>query len=501
MNNDPNNKKKNIRVHPIAYIVSLIVVALLSVGFTLLATHASIATPSETETSNSVQSSTQPDQSESTETTSSGIDYTKFEKVYNSLMTKYYQEVSSEELMEGALSGMTDAAGDPYTEYLDLSDSAYLNESIDASFEGIGAEVQKQGDYIMIVSPIAGSPAEKAGLMPNDIILKAGDQELSGLSLNEAVSYIRGEKGSEVVLEIQRGDNTFEVILTRDTIPVETVVYNLDESDPTVGYVAITSFSTPTYEELVAAVEDLRSQGATSFIFDVRQNPGGLLDGAITISNMFLEDGKTIVQTQERDQEPVPVVADDASMGDFQVTEPSILLVDEGSASASEILAGAMQESANISVVGTTTFGKGTVQNVIPFADQSELKLTIAKWLTPNGNWVHDKGIEPDVVVELPDYAYLLMINSSATYQKGDTSEEIVNLEKVIDALDYDVGEVDGHFDETTAQAVETFQADQELTVDGVVTEETAMMLITELRNLIDSNDAQYEKALDQLQQ
>lgn len=499
MNNDP-NKKKITRIHPVAYGASLIVVALLSVGFTLLATHASVAAPPENESSSTTQSS-QAAQSESGTTNTSGIDYTKFENVYNTLMTQYFQEVSSEDLMEGALSGMTDAVGDPYTEYLDLSDSAYLNESIDSSFEGIGAEVQKQGDYIMIVSPIAGSPAEKAGLMPNDIILKVDDQELSGLSLNEAVSHIRGEKGSEVVLTIQRGDSTFEVTLTRDTIPVETVVYNLDESDPTVGYVAITSFSTPTYEELVAAVEDLRTQGATSFVFDVRQNPGGLLDAAINISNMFLEDGDVILQTEERDQEPVPVIASDASMGEFQVTEPSILLVDEGSASASEILAGALQESANISVVGSTTFGKGTVQNVIPFADESELKLTIGKWLTPSGEWIHDKGIEPDVVAELPEYAYLLMINSSETYQEGDTSEEVVNLEKVMDALSYDVGEIDGHFDETTSKAVETFQADQELTVDGVVTEETAIMLITELRNLIDTNDTQYDEALNYLQQ
>lgn len=496
MNNDP-DKKKRTRIHPTVYIVSIIVVAILSVGFTLLATNASVTAPSETESSSAIQSN----ESESGETSSSGIDYTKFENVYNTLMTQYYEEVSGEDLMEGALSGMTEAVGDPYTDYLDLSDSAYLNETIDASFEGIGAEVQKQGDYIMIVSPIAGSPAEEAGLMPNDIILKADDQELSGLSLNEAVSYIRGEKGSEVVLTIQRGDSTFEVTLTRDTIPVETVVYHLDESDPTVGYVGITSFSSPTYEELVAAIEDLRTQGATSFIFDVRQNPGGLLDGAINISNMFLEDGDVIVQTEERNQDPVPIVANDATMGDFQVTEPSVLLVDEGSASASEILAGALQESAGIPVVGSVTFGKGTVQSVVPFEDESELKLTIGKWLTPSGEWVHDKGLEPDVVVELPEYAYLLMINSAETYQEGDTSQEVENLEQVVAALNYDVGEVDGYFDETTADAVETFQADQGLPVDGVVTDETAIRLITELRSLIDSNDTQYAEGLDYLQQ
>lgn len=497
MKNDDQNKKKLKRVHPAAFGASLVVVALLSVGMTLLATHAAGPDVPTAESSSSAASS----QSESAATSSSGIDYTKFESVYNTLMTTYYEEVDGEALMEGALSGMTEAVGDPYTEYLDLSDSANLNESIDASFEGIGAEVQKQGDNIMIVSPIAGSPAEKAGLLPNDIILKVDDQELNGLSLNEAVSYIRGEKGTQVVLTIQRGDSTFEVTITRDTIPVETVIYNLDKEDPTIGYVSITSFSTPTYEELVAAVEDLRSQGAKSFVFDVRQNPGGLLDGAITISNMFLEDGEVILQTEERDQEPVPVVADDASYGEFQITEPSVLLVDEGSASASEILAGALQESAELPIIGSKTFGKGTVQSVIPYADESELKLTIGKWLTPEGNWVHDKGLEPDVVVELPDYAYLLMINSSETYQQGDTSAEVENLEKVIEALEYEVGSADGYFDEDTTKAVEEFQSDQELEVNGVVTGDTALALITELRELIDANDTQYEEAVEYLKQ
>lgn len=498
MKKEPNQKKNRTYIHPTVYITSLVVIALLSVGLTLLASNTFGSSTSPEETSSLVFES---ETSESTVPDTSGIDYTKFETVYNTLMTQYYQEVDGQQLMEGALSGMTEAVGDPYTEYLNISDSAQLNESIDASFEGIGAEVQKQGDYIMIVSPIAGSPAEAAGLMPNDLILKADEQELTGLPLNEAVSYIRGEKGTQVVLTIQRGDNTFEVTVTRDTIPVETVIYNLDENDSSVGYIGITNFSTPTYDELVTAVEDLRTQGATSFVVDVRQNPGGLLQSAIDISNMFLEDGNVILQTEERDQPAVPIVADDAAQGDFQITEPVVVLVDGGSASASEILAAALRQSADVPIVGASTFGKGTVQSVLPFQDNSELKLTIGKWLTPNGDWINEKGIEPDVVAELPDYANLLMINSSETYQVGDVSAEVENLEKVIDALGYDVGSADGNYDETTQQAVESFQADQNLTTDGIVTDETAIALITELRTLIEENDTQYEEAVEVLQQ
>lgn len=243
MKKDANKQNKKTYIHPAAFIVSLVVVALLSTGFTLLASHTFGSSAPNEESSVSIVEESSPSTA-----SSSNIDYTKFESVYNTLMTQYYQEVDGEKLMEGALSGMTEAVGDPYTEYLMGTDSAQLNESIDATFEGIGAEVQKQGDYVMIVSPIAGSPAEAAGLMPNDIILKAGDKELTGLPLNEAVSHIRGEKGTQVLLTIQRGDKTFEVTLTRDTIPVETVIYNLDEEDPTVGYIAITNFSSPTYE-------------------------------------------------------------------------------------------------------------------------------------------------------------------------------------------------------------------------------------------------------------
>lgn len=477
-------KKKKIKMRMGTYLISLLAVAAISIGGTYVVA----------------------DRTEQTAPTEEGTaqtpgTFSKIEAVYNQLSTDYYQEVDEDQLIEGALSGMVDAIGDPYTQYLDVSESASLNDTISASFEGIGAEVMKQGDSIMIVSPIAGSPAEEAGLKPNDVLLKADDKNLTGLTLNEAVSFIRGEKGSDVVLTIQRGEETFEVTVTRDTIPVETVVYNLDETDPTIGYIAITSFSDPTYDELVTAVKELREQGATSFVFDVRQNPGGLLDGALSISNMFVEEGSTIMQTQERDQEAVKIVADDKTMGDFKVTEPSVLLVDEGSASASEILAGALKESANMQIIGTKTFGKGTVQTVASFSDKSELKLTIAKWLTPNGEWINEKGIEPTISVDLPAYTKLLVIDATKTYKQGDVSAEVKNVEQILDALDYSSGAIDGYFDETTTQAVKEFQKGHQLDGNGVVEGETAAAMIEDLRELMKENDTQYEKGVQYLEE
>lgn len=475
-------KKKHSHVKVKTYLISLLVVAALSIGGTYIWT----------------EQVNQDKPNKELATVESG-ELSKVEAVYNQLSSQYFEDIEGDKLIEGALTGMVAAVGDPYTQYLDVKEATSLNDTISASFEGIGAEVMQQGDTIMIVSPIAGSPAEKAGLKPNDVLLKADDKNLTGLSLNEAVSFIRGEKGSEVLLTIRRGETQFEVSVTRDTIPVETVVYNLDEDNPTIGYISITSFSNPTYDELVTAVTELRTQGAKSFIFDVRQNPGGILDGALNISNMFVDEGSVIMQTEEKNQEPVKLVADMKTMGEFKVTEPSVLLVDEGSASASEILAGALKESADIPVIGTKTFGKGTVQTVASFPDNSELKLTIAKWLTPSGKWINEKGIIPTIPVELPDYTKLLIIDSTKEYQLGDVSSEVENLEKVFNALDYETGPIDGYLDEDTVSTIEKFQVEHKLEKNGVVSGKTATAMIEDLRNLIKENDTQYDTGLNYL--
>ena len=342
--------------------------------------------------------------------------------------------------------------------------------------------------------------AEKAGLLPNDLVLSVDGESLSELSLTEAVALIRGPKGSEVVLMIKRGEDTFEVTLTRDSIPIETVRYNLDKKDNKVGYIKITNFSLPTYEEMIDAVTNLREQGATSFVFDVRGNPGGLLNVAIQLSNMFVKEGDTLLRVEERGQETVFYNASEELYGSFKVTEPSVLLIDEGSASASEILAGAMNESGDIPLIGMKSFGKGTIQNIQTLEDSGELKMTIGKWLTPEGNWVHEKGIEPTTKVELPKYVHLLLIDASKTYSEGEASPEIRNIKAVLKALGYDSGDDNDQFDEKTTEAVNSFQNKNSLNVDGKVTGETSNLLVEQLRELIENNDTQYETAKEVLQ-
>ncbi|MCC5895503.1 MAG: S41 family peptidase [Alkalibacterium sp.] len=494
MQQEPETQKETKKVSLSLYVGSLLIV--LVVG--ILGTAASL---------NYFQDSADQDNPPLTETltdsdgleTTQVADFQPIEEMYTILMTQYLEEIDSAVLIEGALEGMADAIDDPYTEFLDEVEATSMDEDIQGSFEGIGAEVMKEGEYVRIVSPIAGSPAEEAGLMPNDYIVEVDNESVADLNINEAVALIRGEQGSEVELLILRGDSEFTVTITRDSIPVESVRFELDEDNPTIGYVHITNFNMPTYEELVEAIEELQGQGAEQFVFDVRGNPGGLLNSAIQISNIFVEDGENIMQSQGRDEDPFIYTANSDEYGDFKFTQPSVLLIDGGSASASEILAGAMSQSADIPLIGTSTFGKGTIQNVLPLSGDGEIKFTAGRWLTADGDWVSEEPLQPDIEVEMPEYQNFLIINQEETYQEGDVSEEVENINGILDALGYDVGEVDNSFDSETVEAVETFQSENELDTDGIVEGPTARALIDALRELINENDTQYNRAVEYL--
>lgn len=417
---------------------------------------------------------------------------------FNTLMTDYIEELPREDLLNGAITGMTAAAEDPYTQYLLNQDAENLDMTIDGSFEGIGAQIIESDNFIRIISPIKGSPAEAAGLQPNDIILSVDGQSLEGMTSNEAVALIRGEAGTEVILEIKRAEKVQQVTVIRDTIPLQTVYGELLAADAEIGHIQITTFATPTYDDLVKTITDLRNQGAKRFIIDVRGNPGGLLPSVLQIANMFLDDGDIIMQVQEKGGEPVIYEAADASYGEFQVSEPVVVLVDGGSASASEILAAALQQSADVDILGTTTFGKGTVQTIFPVSDASELKVTVAKWLTPDGDWIHEEGLKPDEVIDLPGYASLTLIDMTKNYQLGDESEAVHNIEQILNVLGYLAdAEVDSVYDESTAEAVSEIQAENNLPIDGTINDDTAFALIQLMQEQIAANDTQLEKAVE----
>lgn len=418
-------------------------------------------------------------------------EFNKLYTAYDQIQREYYEDVEDSQLINGAINGMIDSLGDPYSDYMNEEEASQFLEGISSSFQGIGAEVQEQNGYITVVSPIKNSPAEKAGIMPNDKILAVDGESIQGFSSSEAVMLIRGEKGTEVTLTVQRGEQSepLEVTIVRDEIPIETVYAEMLGDN--VAHIQVTSFSENTYDELLQAITDMEEQGMKAIVMDVRQNPGGLLTSALDISSLFIDEGKELFEVQAKGAEPEIYMSSPGT----KVKVPVSLLIDGGSASASEILAGAMSESGDIQLIGEKTFGKGTVQTANDLADGSNLKFTTAKWLTPDGNWIHEKGIEPDAAVKFPEYATLPVMDPAIEMKDGTISEQVRTAEKMLEALGYEVGEVDGVFEETLQTAVETFQADKELEVTGILTGDTTFAVMDELRLKIEKEDPQLLKA------
>ncbi len=424
-------------------------------------------------------------------------EFAKLFSAYDTLKESYFQEIDHEKLINGAINGMVDALSDPYSDYMSVEEAKYFHQSISSSFEGIGAEVQEKDGYIIIVSPIKGSPAEAAGLMPNDKVLAVDGKSIQGMSSSEAIQLIRGEKGTKVTLSIQRPgvNETMTVPIIRDTIPIETVYGEMLEDG--IAKVQITSFSDNTSTELIEVLKELKGQGMKGLILDLRQNPGGLLEQATDISSMFVPAGKTIFQIEDRNGKRVQI----QSKGENNPDVPLVVVIDKGSASASEILAGAVSESADIPLVGEKSFGKGTVQRAQQFTDGSNIKFTTEKWLTPNGNWIHEKGITPDYEVALPEYASLPFINPDDELKLSSASNQVKAAQQMLQAIGYNPGREDGFFDEKTKTAVEAFQAAEKLKVNGILTGESTITLMEKLREKIRENDPQIEKAVEILKQ
>lgn len=423
----------------------------------------------------------------------------KLELVYDTLVNGYVDKnISKDDLINGALKGMAEATGDPYTNYLVNDETAAIDETMTGSFGGIGAELRSENNRVIISNTREGTPAQKIGLQENDAILKVNGEDMEGKSISYVVSKVRGEVGTDVTLTIQRGTQELEVKITRAKIAIETVKGTVDSTDATIGHVQINSFAKNTAKEVEKAVTDLREKGVKKFIFDVRYNPGGLLDQAIMIANMFVDEGKTILNVENRDGQIKSYNAS-KDYGTFKITEPYVLLVNEGSASASEILAAALKESADAKLIGKKTYGKGTVQSVIEVGDNAELKYTIAKWLTPNKTWIHKTGIEPTEEVSMPDYYNITIIDTREVVKEGAVSDNVKTIETILKGLGYDVT-ADGYFDSKTTEAVKEFQKSKGLSETGEVDEKTGTALMSAIRDALKANDTQYKAAVKALQ-
>ncbi|HLN62651.1 MAG TPA: S41 family peptidase [Symbiobacteriaceae bacterium] len=419
---------------------------------------------------------------------------TKLQQVYSVLQNQYYQPLEGDKLMEGAIDGLVKAADDPYTTYMNAAETKSFMENISSSFEGIGAELKEEDGNIVVVSPIHGSPGEKAGVKPNDIFLEVNGENLVGMKLTDAVTKIRGPKGTKAVLKIKRPgvENPFELTIVRDTIPLETVFTEMRPDG--IGIIRISKESETTAAEFTKAFSSLKAQGAKGIVLDMRGNPGGLLDQAIKISSQFLPKGKLILQQKYRDGS-VQEARSQGPGNDF----PTVVLVDKGSASAAEIISGALRESAGIPLVGETTYGKGLVQTTTDLHDGSLLKYTSAQWLTPEGHQINKQGIKPDYEVKLPDYAELPYPMVEKEYKQGEQAVEIGTVQKMLKALGYEPGREDGLLDAKTGDALKAFQQANKLEATGTLNPATTAKAITLLQEKIKANDTQMEKAIEVL--
>lgn len=336
------------------------------------------------------------------------VDFSLFWEVWDQVRTRHLNRpFDPQKMVYGAISGMVNSVGDPYSSFLDPEENSLVNNAINGEYQGIGAELGIKENQIIVVAPLDGSPAKSAGIMSGDKILEIDGVSTFGLSLTEAVSKIRGDSGTTVVLTVQRGDEEpFKVSITRGNITMSSVTW--EDKGNGVAYIRISRFGGETNGEWNKAVSEinLKMLDLDSVILDLRGNPGGYMDSAIYIASEFLKKGTVIVQQESALKENYDYK--DTRDGSFERLPKIFILIDGGSASASEILAAALKENLGdlVVLVGEKSFGKGTIQDARDFDDGSGLHLTVAKWLTPKGNWVHDKGIEPDVKVEYTNEDY-----------------------------------------------------------------------------------------------
>jgi len=351
----------------------------------------------------------------STQITASGATVTDPEKdvnigllwgVWNLLLDKYVEtkDMNAQNMVYGAVRGMVASVGDPYTVFMTPDENTDFRDSLNGSLEGIGAELQMTNDNVLIVGIVKGSPAEQAGLLPKDVILSVDGKDVFGQTLNQVVGRIRGKKGTQVTVEVLRDgeakSRTFTI--TRDQIHVPSVEYEVKQTATgSVGLLSIHQFGSDTVEGVRTALQHVDPTGIKGLVIDLRFNGGGYLSGAVDIASMLMKSGNVVSVVGRDGPADTQKVSGDAILPDI----PLVVLINEGSASASEILAGALQDNGRAEIVGMKSFGKGTVQEVIDLPGGSSLRVTIAHWHTPKGRDLSKEGVSPDITVQQEENA------------------------------------------------------------------------------------------------
>ena len=424
----------------------------------------------------------------------------KLNKTLQLIGERYMLPANRQDLIDGAIQGMIESLGDPYSVYLSREEAAQLTDASQGTFIGIGADLKKENDLIVVEAIFRGSPAERAGLQPRDALLMVNGDSLQGLTLSDAAAKIRGPKGTKAKLKVLRPGvkEPIELELVRDRIPLETVKGDLGPGG--IGHLTISQFSQNTPQQVADELRAMEAEGLRALIIDVRNNPGGMTDAVQKTAEQFLAEGKVIVQYEYGDGRRVQEVAG-SDAGASGKPYPILVLINKASASSAEILAGALQQSAGATLVGESSFGKGTVQISYPdeLGDGSLVKLTVYKWLLPDGAWVQNEGLTPDVPARQDEYWLAYKLPRDRVLKRDDTGEEVKNLQMILEGVGFAADRKDGYFSEGTEQALKAYQERQKIPATGQVDAATADLLEESLYERLSdpARDEQLQTAID----
>ena len=347
-------------------------------------------------------------------------DFKEFIDTYNDIRENYYEDVDKEELLDAGIKGMLEYLDDDYSLYMSKEETEAFNEQVEGKYKGIGVEIQQVDDLVSISRVFDNTPAFKAGLKVGDVFLKVGKESVEGKNPSEISNLIKSSTEKEVKITVKRDKKELEFTLTLEEVEIESITSEIMEKNgKKIGYISISTFASNTYSQFLSELTELEVKGFDSLVIDVRGNTGGYLSTVTSISSIFLDKGKVIYQLDTKG-----VVEKNKDVTTMSKDYPIAVLIDKGSASASEILAAALKESYGASVIGTYSYGKGTVQRAYTLESGATVKYTIQKWLTPKGNWVNEVGVEPTIAVEL-DEAYFENPSNETDNQLQKALEEL----------------------------------------------------------------------------
>lgn len=426
---------------------------------------------------------------------------TEFLTVLNELRRSHYFYDEDNDLIRGAINGMIESTGDVYASFSTESEFETAMGHLQGSFYGIGAEVTSINGDAVIVIPFQGSPAEDSGVLPGDVIVSVDGEDVREESLDEVIDRIRGEEGTVVSLEILRaGTDLVFIDVTRGRIVNETVTTEIFEEDGnTIGYIRVANFAETTLNDFKDAVDELDDHGIDGLIVDLRNNPGGYLSTVNGMVSYLLPSNRLITSSVDRHGNIEEYLTRGNS--DYRLDVDILTIINEGSASASELFAAAMIESGGFEVLGATSFGKGTVQSPMSVGRDGVLQMTVQAWLTPDGNLIDGYGVTPTIPVEASEFRYFPQVHLEGEdlLEYDMVHGGVMSAQLILDLLGYQVDRTDGYFDSSTTLAVRAFQEDNDLFETGDIDGETATALTMGLRDIIrdPAHDAQIQAAIE----